>query len=716
MSSPNTQLQNYLMACKRRWLPACLVLSLFGSWAGYEYLLARSRPIYLAEGKLRFALRHQAAALTGLVQERTKIEPLSEKTSLVAAEVEVLKSPEIIQATIDQLQLKDAKQQPLRRQDFLKQFTVEEVRNTDLARVGYRGKTLTEGVDVVNTMLRIYLDRTTVLNRQRAKDATIYLEQELPDVLKNVRRAEEALRQFKERHQVISLKEDTTTTLNTLTDLQRQNNTLRSQLADVESQVGLLQQRLGKDASSAVTATVIGQTPGVQDALKQLQQVEVELTNARSIYQEDHVEVVQLRDRWQQLRSLVQDRVTETVGAMPTATGSNLQAAQLQQDLTKELVLLENRRQGLIQQLTTLSGTTVQYQQRASNLPQLEQQQRELERQLEASQTTYSQMLKRREELNTINNQNVSNAEIVSPAILPEKPLYRYNRMMLVSLLGILAAGATIGILEMRDRRIKTVDQAKDFLGFSLLGVIPWEGKVKYGRVEPLPEPSVPHFTALSRLGSAYRMLQSNLKFASSDRPLRIMVVTSSVAQEGKSSVSANLALAMAAAGQRVLIIDADLHQPVQHRVWQLNHEVGLSHLLAEGLPADRAIQSAVTHVDVLTAGVVPPNALVLLDSQRMSGLLQQLAPHYDAIIIDTPPLNCADDALILGRMADGVLFVIRPGWVEFERVEFAKTRLEQSAQTVIGQVVNGISADYEPAGQYYYLSDNRYLPMLNDR
>jgi capsular exopolysaccharide synthesis family protein len=201
-------------------------------------------------------------------------------------------------------------------------------------------------------------------------------------------------------------------------------------------------------------------------------------------------------------------------------------------------------------------------------------------------------------------------------------------------------------------------------------------------------------------------MLQANLKFLSSDRLIKTIVVTSSVPNEGKSVVSANLALARAQLGHKVLLIDADMRRPCQHQIWDLLNDTGLSNTIVEQFDPRTVIKNVAPNLDVLTAGVIPPNPVVLLDSQRMAALIDQFSNSYDLVVIDTPSLNTVADVPILGRMADGVLIVTRPGVVDEASATFAKERLEQSDQTVLGQVINGVIHDNEPYSYYYFTED----------
>jgi capsular exopolysaccharide synthesis family protein len=198
-------------------------------------------------------------------------------------------------------------------------------------------------------------------------------------------------------------------------------------------------------------------------------------------------------------------------------------------------------------------------------------------------------------------------------------------------------------------------------------------------------------------------MLQANLKFLSSDKQIKVIVVTSSVPKEGKSTVAANLAVAMAQLGRKVLLVDADMHRPIQDKIWGLPNQLGLSNIIVDQIEQRTTIKKITTNLHVLTSGVIPPNPMALLDSQRMASLIEIFSANFDYVIIDAPALGVAADAAILGKMTDGVLLVVRPGVVDTVSASRAKEFLKQSGQHVLGQVINGFVPENEPYSYYYF-------------
>jgi capsular exopolysaccharide synthesis family protein len=438
--------------------------------------------------------------------------------------------------------------------------------------------------------------------------------------------------------------------------------------------------------------------------LTQFQAVEAQLAVERVRYRDTSPVVSTLLTRRANLEALLDERVSEALNGLPAPPKGQLQGGDLKAALAGDLARTEAKRQGLAQQVNALATAQNAYTQRAAQLPFLEQEQRELMRRLEAAQSTYSLLLGRLHEARVSENQNVGNARILQPATVLDKPVAPRQGSFLATgmLLALGLAGLTALGLESRDRKIKTATEAKDLFSLTLLGMIPdhrWGHPLPNGDRGEVVVEQVPS----GAIAEAYRMLQANLRFLSSDRAIKTIVMTSSVIGEGKSIVSANLAMARAQTGQRVLLIDADMRCPRQHQIWNVVNDQGLSNLLVEQRPAQEMIKTPVEHLDLLTAGVIPPNPAVLIDSQRMVAVLEQLAQTYDFIVIDTPALNIGVDALALGQMADGVVLVTRPGVVDIDSATMANERLVQSRLPVLGQVINGILPRHEPHSYFYY-------------
>jgi polysaccharide biosynthesis transport protein len=702
----------YWHILERRWvsglgafIPVFLIVLIASSF---------KKPSYQAEGKLQFQRTNAVSLLTGVNGEVGKLEPLVQdnKTNPLNTEAEVIRSFPTIQKTIIRQNLRDAKGKPLRTGDFLKKLTVKDIKGTDVLQVSFNDTNPKVAAETVNALMGAYLEHNISYHRSAVTSARKFLEKQVPSAELVVRTAEAELRQFKEKNRVVSLPEEASKALEMLTDLQKQISESKSKMADVAAQSFAIRNQLDMTAKEALTMTGISQSDGVQEVVKQLQQIESELVTKRQVFLDSHPEIVKLEDRAATFRNILKNRIGQNSNNAEIKPNANLQIGELKQQLSGELVRLESQQLGLKSQVAEQLNLETAYRQRLDILPKLEQQQRELERKVQAAQSTYSLLLQKLQESRITETQNLGNAQIISKAETPDEPISSPTvNYLSAGLLGLLALMATMYLLESRDKFIKTIDEARDFMGLTLLGVIPSFSKPKSllfkGDDTEISSPRiVVRDTPRSPISEAYRMLRANLKFISADKELKVIVVTSSVPQEGKSTVAANLAMALAQMERRVLLVDGDLHRPIQHQIWDLPNTEGLSNVIVGQADLRSAIAQVTDNLYVLPSGLVPPSPASLLDSKRMATLMDLFGASFDFVIIDTPALSVGADAASLGQMADGVLFVVRPGVADVVSAAFAKDLLEKSGQNVLGQVVNGIIAKNEPYSNYYFSNE----------
>jgi capsular exopolysaccharide synthesis family protein len=716
MSQPESSnfFGNLILMWQRRWLPGTAIFLIV--FALFAVTGSMKKPIYLAESKLRFHRINTTSSLTGVATEISKLESLNEKNSPLKTESEIIRSLPVVRKVIDRMQLKDQKGQPLKPKDFIKKLGVDDVMGTDIMKVSYTDTNPQRAAMVVNTLIDIYLEHNILANRAEAVAARKFIQQQLPQAEFTVQQAEANLREFKEENKVVDLAQEASRSVEVIADLQKQINQAQSQMAEVQAQSQVIRDKLAMSSQEAVARTTVSQSTGVQDVLKELQQLESQLASKRTVFQDAHPEIVGINNKIDALKALLDKRVeqvggTNTTALMDTAAVNNtLQVGELKQQLTAKLVDLESNRQGLVNQATTLSNLETNYRRRLNVLPRLEQQQRELERKLQASQSTYSMLLQRLQESRIAENQNIGNVQRVSTAQTPEDPSSsNVGSYINGILMGAIAAIGFIYMLEAKDKSIKNVQQAKELFGLTLLGLIPAFASKKSSKREDAELANhrlVVRDVPRSPISEAYRMLRANLRFLSADKELKVIVVTSSVPQEGKSTVAANLAVALAQMERKVLLVDADLHRPVQHQLWELHNNVGLSNVIVGQSELSAGIKTVMDNLDVLTSGVLPPAPASLLDSRRMAALIESFSANYDYTIIDTPSLNAAADAATLGQMADGVLLVVRPETVDCGNAKVAKELLEKSGQNVLGQVVNAVIPKNEPHSYFYFAQE----------
>ena len=234
------------------------------------------------------------------------------------------------------------------------------------------------------------------------------------------------------------------------------------------------------------------------------------------------------------------------------------------------------------------------------------------------------------------------------------------------------------------------------YLGLTTLGMVPaLNPKAMKGR-EPLINTGVP-----PNFAEAFRSMRTNVLFAAADEGARSLVVTSTGPGEGKTMVAANLAIGFAQAGQRVILIDADMRRPRVHQIFGQKQEPGLSNLMVGHAVASTTIcKSGVPGLWLLTAGRIPPNPAELLGSRRFKEFIALLSQHFDAVIIDSPPIMAVTDSAIVASAASGVIFVVGAEMTSRQAAKVAIEQLQNGRPRFFGAVLNRVELE---RNAYYY-------------
>jgi receptor protein-tyrosine kinase len=294
---------------------------------------------------------------------------------------------------------------------------------------------------------------------------------------------------------------------------------------------------------------------------------------------------------------------------------------------------------------------------------------------------------------------------LVEPALTPTQPIRPRTRLnvALGLLLGLLLGVGVVFLQEFLDRSLKTPEELEVAAGAPVVGTIP---PFKAGK-QPIPVAEQPRTAA----AEAFRKLRTNFAFLGVDRESLCCVITSPSAADGKSTVAANLAIALAQAGQRVAVVDADLRRPALHKLFGLAQRVGTTTVLLDQALVDDALQRPGPDLPaVLASGQPPPNPSELLGSRRMEELIADLRAAYEVVLIDCAPLLPVTDPMVVSRFADGILLIARAGTTTRDQAQAAKAACAKAGARVFGTVLNAtpVTEGDQPAYYAYYGESER--------
>ena len=287
-------------------------------------------------------------------------------------------------------------------------------------------------------------------------------------------------------------------------------------------------------------------------------------------------------------------------------------------------------------------------------------------------------------------------SQVIEPAHIPRSPVWPKvgSTLALALVVGCAVGMGAAVVLDRLDQRVRSLDELRQLTGLAVLGQVALLPGKRSGAMGPIG--LISYAKPNSYWAEAYRAIRTNIDFLRRrNQRLQVLLVTSPYPGDGKTTVASNLAISLALAGRRVLLIDADLRSPSLDKVHGLRREHGLSHLLKDPLPLHQVVQrSKIENLEVITVGPEVRNPDEMLSSPRLKELLDEVRQAYDVILLDSSPLLAVVDSAIVGAVVDGVVLVTRPGTIRRRDVEHVLDLLEIGGASILGMLINGISRE----------------------
>lgn len=657
---------DYLLAVKRWWIPAGGIFTFTVALS----IIAASllKPSYQAEGRLIFKNPSFKVVGANLLPNNIEggdsgdLKSIVSNQNPIVTQMEVISSPLLLQRTIEKLKLKNDRDRPLTVAVLKDSLALKIVGGADVLQVSYKDRNSSQAVNVVNTLMNLYVENDMLTNRAEAESIGNFMGQQIPKTQIEVDRSELVLQKFKQKNNIIDLNEEAKIAVSTIGNLEANITAVRSQLEEFKAQNKELRQKIKLNSQDAINISATSQSSEIQATLTQIQDLDRQLAAERSRFSDNNPIIINLQDRKAKLTNLLQQQTRNTTGSSVVIPQKSLRVGELKQNLIKELMQSEVQQTGAREKLVSLQKDLAGYQKRVNVIPQLVQTQHQLERQLQVSQSTYQVLLKKFQEIQLAKNSNTSNARVLASATIPERPdaTAKNTIVSLGVLLGALFATSAIAYLEMRNKVVESGKDISKLFRNRLLGTLPTlERGYTLDRSPELTNLELAVREIRKSLATDLsQILQFNLRASGSRKVLKIITITSTVANEDKSKKAANLAAAIAGLGQKVLLVDADLRNPYQHSFWKLPLKKGLSEILAGKAEFQQVSWRVMDNLDILTAGLGLANPIFNFESQQMKSLVREVSQLYDFAIVDTPPFLVSANALNMGQINDGIVTI----------------------------------------------------------
>ena len=573
--------------------------------------------------------------------------------------------------------------------------------NTRIIDIHYLSPDKELAAKVVNTLASTYIEQNFKTRFESTMQASDWLSKQLVDLQMKVETSQEKLVKYQKDHQILGIDDKQNITTAKLDELNKELTAAESERMQKESVYRLAE--AGDAESAAAVAAGVSQdktSESTSALLEKLQEqkadLKIQVAQLSTQFGPAYPKLAQLNNQIQEIDSQLQAEIKKVAGRL---RGDYL--ASLQRENMLRAALEQQK-----QQENKLNESAIEYS--------------FLKRDFEADRTLYEGLLQKLKEAGVsagLRSNNIRQIDMARTPGGPTEPNIPRN-LGFGFCLGLTTGIGLAFLLEGMDNTVRTPEQAQAISGLPSLGMIPLGSRnsseaASRGLTVAASKEAVELITQSrpqSQMSEAYRALRTSLLLTSVGAPPKIILITSALPQEGKTTTSVNTATVLAQKGTRVLLVDADLRRPSIHKALGLGPRSGLSNVLTGGISLPDAIlrSSVMPNLFVLPAGTPPPNPAELLASSQMVEVLAELRQHYDHIVLDTPPTLSVTDAVVLSTRADAVVLVIRCGQTTKPALRRSREILAQVNARVAGVLLNAVNLD-SPDYYYYYEYQGKY-------
>jgi polysaccharide biosynthesis transport protein len=576
--------------------------------------------------------------------------------------------------------------------------------NTRIIEVHYRSPDPQMAATVVNTLMQTYVENNFKARFESTMQASDWLQKQLVDLQMKVETSQEKLVRYQKEHEILGTDEKQNIIMEKLDELNKQLTDAESDRMNKEALYRLIESGDADAIASSAGGLEDGGGNGSQSASQLLEN---------------------LRAKEADLKIQIADLSTQFGPSYPKLAQLNNQLKEIDTQTQGEMKKIASKVRGqyttALQRESMLHDALERQKQEANKLNESAITYSLLKRDVDTNRQLYEGLLQKMKEAGVSAGLKSNNFRIVDSArapLAPIEPNIPRNLMFAIVLGSALGVGLAF-LLEGLDNTVRTTEQAQMVSGLASLGMIPLGSKS--AREGPNPKrlviasskeavELVTQVRPQSQMAESYRALRTSLLLSNLGAPPKVIMVTSALPQEGKSTTSINTAVVLAQKGVRVLLIDADLRRPSIHKTLGMGPHSGLSNVLTGSTTLEQAIThtAILPNLFVLPAGTPPPNPAELLASANMRDVLTELRGQYDHIVIDTPPSLSVTDAVVLSPRADAVLLVIRSGQTTKQALRRSRDILTQVNAKVVGVLLNAVDLS-SPDYYYYYEYQGKY-------
>ena len=562
--------------------------------------------------------------------------------------------------------------------NFLDILRVDRVGRSRVIKISFESESPDRAASIANTVADLYIVEQLEAKFEATRRATVWLNDRLTVLRKNVSTSERAVEKFRNSAGLIKGR-DSTLASQQITELNTQLVLARSKRAESEARLGQVQNSL-KGADGVDSVVQVLASPLIQRLREQEAEVLRKTAELSQEYGDKHPRMINTRAELADIGTKIKAEVYRIIRGLHNDVG--VSEAQ------------ERSLRASIRELETRIG----------HLNSAEVQLRALEREASANRALYTNFLRRSKEVSEQEGIQRADARIISSAAVPTEPSFpRVGLLVALAFVGSIFTGVgMVAVIEAMDHGFRSMEQVEQVTGIPSLSLVPLLGKF-----------ATPHNYVIDKPTSAFaeslRSLHASLLLSNVDKPPKMILIASAVPEEGKTIIAVSLARVVAGLGRKVILIDGDLRRPEIHKLLGQDLKPGLVDVLAgEATLQESLRKDDASNLLVLPAGSQSTNPVDLFSSQQLKDILAKLAESADLVVIDSPPVLAVSDARTLSRLVDKTVFIVR--WAETRR-EVATMGLKQIMDTgadVAGVVLSMVNVrqharyGFGDSGYYY--------------
>ncbi len=587
----------------------------------------------------------------------------------------IIQSKALARRAIEKLELQEAPPFKGSREPalfFVAQVDVVPVPDTRLATIAVNHEDPQEAARWANTLAEAYLEQNLESKIEATRNVYSWLQERLTDAETDVESSEQTLYEYTKEQGLYVPKEGTSIGADTLGKLNEEATGAKTKRIELESILAQVE-KLRKSGESLDALPQIAVDPLVQRLNMSKADLDVELVQLKNRYKEGHPKVKQVLTQIDQIQDAIDAQSEKIVDGM---------LADYQQ--------LRRRERELLATIDVKREETVEESRKAVQLEMLQ-------RDAVSNKSLYEAILQKIKETDIAASLRENNVSIVERASVPSAPVkpQPVKNLVVALVLGLASGCGFVLLRDYLDNTLKEQEDVEKYLKADCLAIIPKHDAAGEGVVT-----------------EAYRTLRASLLFNRERDHGNIILLTSSIPQEGKSTTVVNLARALAESGEPTLVVDFDLRRSSVHNQLRLYREPGLSDYCSRETKLDLVMQSTKQpNLSAVTSGKLPPNPPALIGSSAVKSFLDQCRERFTWILLDAPPIVSVTDPLLLAKLADMVLMVVRCNQVDRKLARRSLTALRRTDARVVGVVLNGIDPKSDSYHYYYSYYQERRDP-----